>query len=303
MKVYLNRRPKAGPWGGGIKTVNKLAESLIESGHNVTFQLEEGIDVIFCIDPRPNDGGEWYQHFIDYRYDNPSTKIVQRVGDLGTHSKPELTELVHQTLNYSNFLIFPSEWARDYIGFIGENYKVIYNRPMKEFHQHKSDNVDLPEKVRLVTHHWSMNPKKGFHLYQQLEDHIRETEEFEFTYIGRKPDDVNISNYIEPINASQLAEELAKHNIYITASIEEAGANHVLEAMAAGLPVVYHKGGGSIVNYCEEYGVEFDSFDNLLSAIRKVIEYYGAFKDRVLSYEENNSIVVDEYLKIIEEMT
>ena len=88
MKVYLNRTPKTGPWGGGIKTVNKLAEAIVSSGHELTHKLEAGIDVIFCIDPRPNERGEWYQHFVNYRNTFPKTKIIQRVGDLGTHIKP-----------------------------------------------------------------------------------------------------------------------------------------------------------------------------------------------------------------------
>ena len=300
MKVYINRRPKFGPWGGGIKTVNKFVSMLEEAGHNVVFRLEPNIDIIFCIDPRPNENREWYQNFLNYRRGSPSTKIVQRVGDLGTHSKPELTELVRQTLNYSDFFIFPSEWARDYIGFIGENYKVVYNRPMEGFHNHKVRDTPLPEKVHLVTHHWSMNPKKGFHLYQQLEDHIRATGDFVFTYIGRKPDNINISNHIKPISALELAKELTKHDVYITASIQEAGANHVLEAIAAGLPVVYHKDGGSIVNYCKGYGVEYDSFHNLLDGIERVVDNYSDFKKRVFSYVEDNSIVAKEYIEIIE---
>ena len=112
MKIYLNRRPKDGPWGGGIKTVNKLTQTLKERGHQVVFKLEPEIDVIFCIDPRPNEFGEWYQHLLQYR-EMFKSKIVQRVGDLGTHSKPELTSLVRQSIPLSDFLIFPSEWARE----------------------------------------------------------------------------------------------------------------------------------------------------------------------------------------------
>jgi glycosyltransferase involved in cell wall biosynthesis len=303
MKVYLNRTPKTGPWGGGIKTVNKLAEAIVSSGHELTHKLEAGIDVIFCIDPRPNERGEWYQHFVNYRNTFPKTKIIQRVGDLGTHSKPELTELVRQTLNISDFFIFPSDWAKDRIGFIGENYKVVYNRPMKVFHQHKNRDTTLGDKIRLVTHHWSMNPKKGFDIYQKLQEYINNTGAFEFTYIGRKPDNVVISKHIQPISAVELSKELTNHDIYITASIEEAGANHVLEALAAGLPVVYHKEGGSIVDYCKDYGVEFDSFNNLISSINKSIDQYKNLKQSVLSYEEDNSKVVEDYIKIIKEVS
>jgi glycosyltransferase involved in cell wall biosynthesis len=294
MKIYINREPKIGPWGGGIKTVNKLVDALKKRGYDVVFRLEDNIDVIFCIDPRPNAHGEWYQHFINYKQKN-STKIIQRVGDLGTHSKPELTSLVKQTLNYSNFFIFPSDWAKEYIGFEGKNHKVIYNCPMSVFHDAKIEDLTVSDKPKLVTHHWSMNPKKGFHLYEMLD----EQDDFEFTYVGRKPDNINFKNHIEPISASELAIELPKHDIYITASIEEAGANHVLEGLACGLPVVYHEEGGSINDYCKNYGLSYYSFPEMISAIKKIVSQYKKYKQKVLTYEKTNDDVVEEYIKII----
>tara|TARA_R110000824_G_scaffold40667_16_gene121708 strand:+ start:65 stop:976 length:912 start_codon:yes stop_codon:yes gene_type:complete len=300
MKVYINRPPKLGPWGGGIKTVNKLAESLEARGHDVVFSLEEDIDIIFCIDPRPNHLGEWYQNFINYRLRFPSTKIIQRVGDLGTHSKPELTELVRQTLNFSDYFIFPSEWAKEWIGFETENGEVVHNAPMSIFHEHKRDNFSTSEVPKIITHHWSMNPKKGFDLYQAFEDHCNLTNEFEFTYIGRKPDHVEVKNHIPPADANLLAEELPKYDIYLTASIEEAGANHVLEALASGLPIVYHKDGGSIDNYCENYGEKFGNFEELLTKLRKVNSSYRDYKEKVLSYNGINDKIVDRYVQIME---
>jgi hypothetical protein len=303
MKVYINREPKTGPWGGGIKTVNKLVETLRSRGHEVVFRLEDGIDVVFCIDPRPNSAGEWYRTFLYYKSYNENTKIIQRVGDLGTHSKPELTSLVKQTMEFSDYIIFPSEWAQEWIDYRKDNCTVVHNAPMSIFHQNKKKKKrTTSKKPKIVTHHWSMNPKKGFHVYEQLEKHIAETGEFDFTYIGRLPDNVKLSKHIEPIGAEELSVELPKHEIYITASIQEAGANHVLEAMAAGLPVVYHEEGGSINNYCHKYGKEFSSFEELLNNIREVSSNYGDFKKRVLKYDINNSHVVDKYIEIIEEV-
>ena len=298
MKIYLNRRPKDGPWGGGIKTVNKLTQTLKERGHQVVFKLEPEIDVIFCIDPRPNDYGEWYQHFLQYRKIFKS-KIIQRVGDLGTHSKPELTSLVEQTIPFSDFLIFPSEWARDWIGYKGDNCEVVHNCPMEIFHKYKKKDDSLKNKIKLVTHHWSMNPKKGFSFYEKLENFVSQENDFEFCYIGRKPENINFSNHIPPLDAISIAKELPEHHVYITASIEEAGANHVLEAMAAGLPIVYHKDGGSIANYCKDYGLEYSSFDEMIGSIKRMIIKYKFYKNKVLSYNKTNLQVVEPYIKII----
>ena len=304
MKVYVNRSPKQGPWGGGAKTINELVESLESRGHQVYYSLldVDDLDAIFCFDPRPNERGEWYQNFLQYKSINSEakTKIIQRVGDLGTHSKPELTSLVKQTINISDYIIFPSNWAAAWIEHEKENYQVIDNAPMPEFYEFRNENLSISGKPKLVTHHWSTNPKKGFELYKQLEEHIKHTGEFEFSYIGRLPEGMRLVNHTPPIGVAELSKELPKHDIYITASIEEAGANHVLEAMASGLPVVYHSEGGSIANYCDLYGIDFNDFSSMLRAIRDTVVCYGLYKNEVLEYNNTNKKVVEKYIDIIE---
>ena len=66
MKIYLNRKPIVGPWGGGNKVVSELAKKLIDSGIEVVYKLEKDIDKIICFDPRPNENGEWYQTFLEF---------------------------------------------------------------------------------------------------------------------------------------------------------------------------------------------------------------------------------------------
>ena len=303
MKIYINREPVLGPWGGGNKTVTRLFEKLNEE-HEVVFQLCPDIDVIFCIDPRPNNYGEWYQHFLNYRSQYKDTKIIQRAGDLGTHSKPQLTELVKQSVEYSDFIIFPSKWARDWIGYSKDNYRIIYNCPLEIFYENRNESTEVNEKIKLVSHHWSTNPKKGFDVYEKLDKFIGNTDKFEFTYIGRKPDNLILhnSNYISPIDASQLSKLLPQNDVYITASIEEAGANHVLEAIASGLPVVYHKDGGSIIDYCEDYGEEYSTFEQMISSIEKVADNYSFYKDKVLCYNDHIDNVINKYVEVINEL-
>jgi glycosyltransferase involved in cell wall biosynthesis len=301
MKVYFNRKPKLGPWGGGTKTVNSLMDLLIQNNHLVTYDLNENdIDIIFCFDPRPNIDGIWYQHFLNYKSMHPQVKIIQRVGDVGTHNKPELTNLVKQTVHYSDHIIFPSEWAKEYIGYNGTNYSVIHNRPMKQFHSNKRMN-DLGDVINIVTHHWSTNPKKGFDIYEKIDKFCGLDNKFSFTYIGRKPDNLTFksSNYIEPKDAEFLANELPKYDIYLTASIEEAGANHVLEALAAGLPVIYHIDGGSIIEYCNEYGVSYENFDDLINGINYLVENFYDVKTSVLKYNDSIGKTIEEYYTII----
>ena len=300
MKIYINREPKSGPWGGGNKTVTKLVNHLRHNGHNVVFSLKESdIDIIFCFDPRSNENGEWYRDFLQYKRDH-GCKIVQRVGDLGTHGKPELTVLVKKSIEYSDFLIFPSEWAKDWIGYNKHNCEVVHNAPLPIYHKFKSNNFQ--PKIRLITHHWSTNPKKGFDFYKHLDDYIGSNEGIEFTYIGRLPDGFILENstYIEATGDNQrLASMLSSSDIYVTASIEEAGANHVLEAMAAGLPILYHEDGGSIADYCTNYGLPFDNIDNFLTSLEDMLSSYENYKDKVMKYDSTIDSVVEKYGEIL----
>jgi len=300
MKIYINRQPASGPWGGGNKTLFALIERLRSENHEVVFRLQEGLDIIFCFDPRPNQHGEWYQNFFDYREYYKNTKIIQRVGDLGTHGKPELAELVKQTVNLSDHIIFPSEWAKEYINYKNDNCKIIYNSPLKEFYENRNENVNLTEKIKIITHHWSTNIKKGFKYYKMLDEFTDKETNYEFTYIGRKPEDLNLKNSFIATGDNQfLSETISNSHIYLTASEEEAGANHVLEALACGIPVLYHKNGGSIINYCQDYGVSYDSFDSMLSGLEKIKSNYKLYKNSVLKYSHTIEDSIEEYIQVI----
>ncbi len=302
VKVYINRKPVTGPWGGGNKTVVALSAKLQEGGHEVVYQLCENIDIIFCFDPRPNDIGEWYQHFWDYKQAF-GCKIIQRVGDLGTHGKPELTNLIKQTIEVSDLLIFPSLWAKEYINFRKENFEIIENGPSEDFYKNRNDDMRPSEKIRVVTHHWSTNSKKGFKYYEQFDKFLKETDRFEFLYIGRKPENLEFRSavFLEATGDNQfLSEQISNSHIYLTASEEEAGANHVLEALACGIPVVYHNNGGSIVDYCKGYGIGYNSFGSLIESLNKMSENYEHFKKNALQFNKTIDDSIKKYIKVIE---
>ena len=303
MKIYINRKPRHGPWGGGNKLVTELSEALLAKKHEVTYSLEhEDIDVILCFDPRPNQRGEWYQTFLQYR-EKFGAKIIQRVGDLGTHSKPELTNLVRQTISLSDFIIFPSEWAKEWIGYKKDNCVVIHNAALDIFHEYKKPSLELGRPIRLVTHHWSNNKKKGFDIYKKIDELVgKHPDKYQFTYIGRIPSNFSFrfANYIEPIESEKISKILSENNIYVTASREEAGANHVLEAMAAGLPILYHEDGGSIVDYCDKYGLGFDTYDTFLLKLETMCRYYKKYKGEVLGYENTINTAAKKYIEFID---
>ena len=304
MLVYLNRKPKSGPWGGGIKTVGMLYKSLIDDGHEVTFKLDRpGIDILFCFDPRPNESGEWYQNFLDYR-NNFGSKIVQRVGDIGTHSKPDLTNLVRTTIPLSDFVFHISDWAREKINSSNDNEEVVYLAPPKMFYGSRKKDFKPGEKTKVITHHWSNNPKKGGDFYKKFDNFLKDSEEFEFTFMGRISPDIEFKNstYISPQPALEVSRHLSNNHVYLTASIEEAGGNHCVEALAVGLPIVYHNLGGGIVDFCKDYGYGYSSFEEMIEKIKKTKKNYSNLKSKALEYNDTLEGVCERYVNIMKSL-
>ena len=93
MKIYLNRKPVEGPWGGGNKTIIALIKMIKESNHEYTFDINDTYDVIYCHDPRPDERGISYQHLLQARQIK-NAPIFQRVGDV----------FYHRTINDTTYL-------------------------------------------------------------------------------------------------------------------------------------------------------------------------------------------------------
>ena len=304
MKIYFNRRPVDGPWGGGSKVLRAIVEESIARGHFVCFEEElydhHDIDVVVCVDPRPArvtclD----LINYVSFR----NTKLIQRVGNIGTHGKPDLFKLVCETTKFSDVVVFPSSWARDQVSPKTRSI-VIENAPRDEFveaFEFSNTKRDYEGRVRIVTHHWSDNPMKGFDVYREFDDYCSQSYKFEFVYMGRKPSGVEFRNYVPPQDVSGIIKALSKSHVYLTASRKEAGANHVLEALAMGLPVLYHEDGGSINEYCRDFGVSFSSYEVLTVTLEDKFEELVKIAKR-MSYNKKLSNSAREYVDLFEEI-
>lgn len=305
MKIYFNRKPVSGPWGGGSKILSSIVEECQLRGYQVFFEEQllttPNINLLVCIDPRQNQH-IGFNHLLEYKKIFNS-KIVQRVGDLGTHGKPDLLDLLKKTTELSDTLIFPSNWAKKYLNSKNSSQHVIKNAPLQQFITKKDIYKDFTQKINLVTHHWSNNSNKGFDLYKKLDNFCIKSDKFTFTYIGRMPADISLSNCIPPLDINGLINELPNHHIYITASLLEAGANHVLEAMAMNLPVLYHEQGGSINEYCQKNGFSYGSIDELIFILENHIETIQKTYLNLSDNRRSSKNMAEEYVNLFEKIS
>ncbi len=308
MKIYFNRMPVGGPWGGGSKILRAIMVAFSQRGYTVTDKLTNDVNVIFCFDPRSSQdsGSLSYKEIENWKKNNPKVIVVQRVGDVGTHGKPELTELVLDSVVKSDVVIYPSNWAMQFIldnlfekGIrVNKQFHIIENAPLQIFYEHRNIKNKLPEKLKFVTHHWSTNELKGFDFYKVFASWCK-NEGHSFTYIGRSQYKNDFT--VDPMNEQQLSVELPKHDVYLTASKFEAGANHVLEALASGLPILYSRDGGSIPEYVKNYGVEHNSnIQSIIQSIDVLKADYKNISKSIGKYKANIENIAQTYVNTVE---
>ena len=104
-----------------------------------------------------------------------------------------------------------------------------------------------------------------------------------YSYIGRYNDNYKPKNIklLSPCQGEKLRNELCKHDIYLTASINEPCGMHFIEGLSCGLPVLYDRRGGGIVETAEKYGEGFSSIEELYEKLLKIINDYNTYRDKI----------------------
>jgi glycosyltransferase involved in cell wall biosynthesis len=246
--------PSGTAWGGGNVLHSHLSRQVALSGHAVTYTPSPKIDVIYITDPRGADA--WYD--CAKKHNIP---IVQRIGDVGTHGKDTLFHLLRTRASDIYASIYPSNWARDYI----EDRDMVYRERRSYVIRNTAASEFKPKLRKVVTHHWSDNQMKGADIYSKLQEDATSLN-IKFTFIGRPCFEIKPpTRLINPVEKDILAELLCDNDIYVTASRYEAGANHILEAIACGIPIYYHRDGGSIAEYCKIHnaGTSYMDYNDL----------------------------------------
>ena len=286
MKIFFNRFPRNEPYGGGNQFLQRMTSMFVEKGHKVVYHLEEDIDLIFMMDPRPGDHGYSLQHIVAYKHHFPKTKVLHRVNECDARKGTnEIDDLLMTGMSISDSVVFISKWLKDYFFTLGfkEKSSVIYNGcDTKHFYPETKNSMG---KLRLVTHHWSDNWMKGFDLYTEIDRYLIENESanFDFTYVGRycKEYSPKKTTIILPLHGKDLGDELRKHDIYVTASRWEPCGMHHIEGAASGMPVIYHADTGGIVELCEQHGEQFTDFSSFLKCLDRVSKNYDQYVNKI----------------------
>ena len=307
MKISIGSKIKDGPWGGGNLFLINLTNRLKKEGYTVIDHLhDKDIDIIYLFDPRKESELATFNH-IDIAnylyYINSNAKVIHRINECDERKNTKgVNEFFINANKVADKTIFVSEWLQNlYLkqGFYSDDYEVILSGSNKEvFNILGKKTYNSGEKFKIVTHHWGNNWNKGFDIYTQLDRLLHEEgfNNIEFTYIGNLPKKFSFSNsvHIHPLSGKDLAEELKKHHLYLTASLNEPSGNHHIEAALCGLPIMYINSGG-IPEYCKGYGIQFtkSTFIESLKTIKSnILEY----EKKMHKYPYDSELMNEKYL-------
>jgi len=148
-------------------------------------------------------------------------------------------------------------------------------------------------RVRLITTSWSDNPMKGGDVYLWLDQNL-DFSRYEYTFVGRTKETFKNITVIQPVASRPLADILRSHDIFVMASRNDCCSNSLIEALACGLPTVYHTSGGN-GELAGRAGFGFKSAEEIPALFDKMSARYSEFVNaiRLVSLSE----VTDRYLE------
>ncbi|MEE9611613.1 MAG: hypothetical protein V3W19_10190 [Desulfatiglandales bacterium] len=307
-KIAINMKPKASPWGGGNQFVKQFADHLKFRGHRVTYRLESDVTSILLVDPRPSDTIRFgVDEILEFKRKHPHIRCVHRINECDQRKGTDhVDELLHEANKIADFTVFISQWLRDY--FIDRwfdpkrPHRVIHNgADSKIFYPREDPHYSSGDTFRIVTHHWSYNWMKGFHVYQEVDRMIAdgELDGFALLVIGRWPKEIRWRSATTnpPNQGKKLADLLQKNHLYLTASLWEPCGMHHVEGAQCGLPVLYHEDGGGIVEMGKRYGIGFRH--DIKRAILEARDIYPHLREKVLKWAPSGADMCSQYEAII----
>lgn len=309
-KIAIGSNIIKGPWGGGNQFAVSLINYLKGKGWQTSDKLKDkNIDLILLTEPRITSKTSSFnqREIARYIFHNPYTIVFHRINECDERKGTKgVNKYLMRANRVADYTIFISRFLMELFekqGYMkNKEYCFLRNGADSEVFNRNNKRIwDKKEPVKIVTHHWGYNYNKGFDLYLALDKLKKINEfEFEFTYIGRIPEKLKLSNIkvIPPLSGTVLAEELKKHDIYLTASMNEPAGMHHIEGAMCGLPLLY-RDSGALPEYCEGFGVMFN--DNLMDFNEKFTELvnnYDYYFEKIADYPFSSEFMVKNYEKM-----
>ncbi len=280
MKIFFMYQAAESPAGGGNQFLGILNRVLASKGYRTDSPKEADVLLFNSHHSIQNVAMAKRRHpkkIFVHRIDGPM-RLYNSMSDRRDH----VVDLAARMI--SDGTIFQSEWSR------AENYRLGLFRNHFDVVIHNGVNPDIfnrkgriyfsnERKVRLVATSWSSNPRKGFDVYDWLDQNLDFTR-YEMTFVGNSPIKFNNIKHIDPLPSNSLSDVLKRHDIYIFGSRVEACSNALLEALHCGLPSIAYNF-SSNPEIIGKGGELFDKPEDIPDILEKIGSSYSEYQEGI----------------------
>jgi len=288
------------PYGGGNQFLLALKKEFEKSGYPISTN-RIGFFTKACLF---NSFNFDFEKLYTIKKKHPKLRMIHRVdGPIGVYrgfddgTDDKIWQANHDIADCTIFQSNYSYQKHLELGFAFKNPVIIPNSVDHSIFN-TTNRVSLPDgkrKIKLIATSWSDNPNKGLEYYKYLDEHL-DLSKFEFTFLGRIHYEFKNCKHILPLPSEDVANYLKEHDIYITASKNEACSNGILEALACGLPVAYLDS-GSNSELVKEAGVYFHSTQDFFNSIETIANNYSYYQAKITI--SSIAEIANQYKKVI----
>ena len=309
--VAFNMRWRRGPYGGGNQWLGQIAPYLERCGFRTVSKLDRRVACVLGTHAGLGGGLSFsYDDVMRAKDASPRLRCIQRINDNDIRKGTDKMDAHLAECNRAaDHTVFVSEWLRDYHAErwfdISRPHSVIHNgADPSVFHPFGAQVWKPGEPLRLVTHHWSDNPAKGFGVYEAIDAAIADGRlpGVELWIVGRWPEGIRwrAARTFPARSGHRLAEVLRECHVAVTASRYEPGAMHPVEAMQCGLPLLYTADTGGTVELGQKFGVLLG--EEFSAAIETVRSTYPILRAAVLREAPSGDQMCAAYRRIIQQL-
>jgi len=276
-RVHILYEIKDGPWGGGNQFLRTLKKYFQSRGVYEDEVVQADV-VLF----------NSHQHIKEVskaKFRHRRTLFVHRIdGPMKLYNKmsDRRDDIVSAANRYiADATVFQSNWSRKQnyqMGLSKSNIDtVISNAPDATIFNRRNRARFIPgRRVRLIATSWSPNWKKGFAVYQWLDENL-DLDKYEMNFIGKTPIEFKNIRHIQPAPCRDVAAFLKQSDIFVFASPIEACSNCLLEALHCGLPAVGINQ-SSTPELIARGGEVFDRPEQIPELLEKILNRYGEYQ-------------------------
>ena len=279
MKIYIANKLFEGPYGGGNQFLKSMRSQFRKMG-------------LYCDDPNQAtvvlfNSHQCPEEVIHLKQTNTRASFVHRLdGPMRLYNNmDDPRDMIAYQMNtaFADAIVFQSGWSKEANLKLGldigsKDCTVIHNATDQRLFT-KRQNKQTQDKITLIASSWSDNLKKGFSTYQYLDDNL-DFNKHDFIFMGRSPIEFKNIKNLGALNTQQVAEQLQKADIYLTASENDPCSNSLIEALSSGLPAICLDSGGH-PELLKDAGLLYRNRKDIINKIQEVWQNYKEYQRNI----------------------